>query len=54
MTATLMGIMYTIFLSFHMILIDQNEHRLLICALCRLRHSAPNIRIFHGACFGKA
>ena len=53
MTATLMGIMYTIFLSFHMILIDQNEHRLLIWLVLFAAFGTDTFAYFTGLALGK-
>lgn len=53
MTATLMGIMYTIFLSFHMILIDQNEHRLLIWLVPFAAFGTDTFAYFTGLALGK-
>ena len=53
MTSTLMGIMYAVFLSFHMVLIDQTDHRVLIWLVPLAAFGTDIFAYFTGMAIGK-
>lgn len=53
MTSTLLGIMYVVFFSYHIVLIDQSQHRILIWLVFLTAFGTDIMAYFTGMAFGK-